>query len=133
MTHAKKLGKIVEIFLYYWEEYLSKNPTRLTEKINVKKMLICRTPFLGQHKYECPDCGYSINVPHSCKSRFCSVCGYTATEAWIAIRFNTILNCGYQHVVVTIPKRLRWMLKINRIVTLNMFSRLVAELSLIHI
>jgi hypothetical protein len=124
---VRKPRKITEIFVCYWKEYLATHSARETERINVKKMLICRTPFLGKHVYACPTCDYQIEVPHSCKSRFCSVCGYKSTEDWVAIQFNRILNCGYHHVVITVPKLYRWMIKLDRVTTLNMFSRLAAE------
>lgn len=107
--------------------YLKQNEVRETERINVSKMLVCRTPLLGKHIYECGKCGHTVEVPHSCKSRFCSPCGTIAIENWIAERFPALLDCGYHHVVVTLPAVFRYMIKMYRTEALNLFSQCVAE------
>src|SRR3972149_3000937 len=48
---------------------------RLSIIVNVLKLLVCRTSFLGYHQFVCPTCSKSMKVPHSCKSRFCPSCG----------------------------------------------------------
>lgn len=120
-------GKLKTIFLNHWEEYKRTHVVRTTENINVLKMLSCRTPLLGKHVYTCPSCSYELEVPHSCKSRFCSVCGYLATENWIKDRGSVLLDCYYHHVVVTVPAYFRWMLKQDRKLTLNLFAKSAAS------
>lgn len=120
-------GKLRTIFLDHWEKYRSENIVRPVENINVLKMLSCRTPLLGKHIYNCPTCDYTLEIPHSCKSRFCSVCGYVAMENWIRKRFSFLLNCHYHHVVVTVPSFFRWIIKQDRTLTLNLFAKLAAE------
>lgn len=110
-----------------WQSYCSKNKIRLVEEENVRKVLSCRTYLLGKHSYHCPKCGYTKEKPHSCKSRFCTICGILALENWVLSRFNTILNCHYQHVVVTIPASFYWMVKLNRKLVLNMFLRMAVN------
>ena len=117
------IGKIKTIFADKWGEYRTTNKVRNIENINVLKMLSCRTALLGKHVYRCQGCGYEREVPHSCKSRFCSVCGYTATEEWIRKRFPVLLNCWYHHVVVTVPSFFRWIINLDRTLTLNLFAR----------
>src|SRR3989338_6597980 len=56
---------------------------RLSIIVNVLKLLVCRTSFLGYHQFVCPTCSKSMKVPHSCKSRFCPSCGKKATDIWI--------------------------------------------------
>lgn len=72
--------------------------------INVLKILVCRTSFLGYHHYICPKCKKSIKVPHTCKSRFCSSCGKKATDNWIKTRFNTLPKTTWQHITFTMPE-----------------------------
>ena len=121
---GKKTGKIRQIFLDNWESYLAKHPERRAVEVeNVLKMLSCRTELMGYHLYICPSCSEGEFVPHSCKSRFCSVCGYTATDNWIRLQFNKILNCWYYHVVVTIPSFFRWMVKRERKKMLKLMLR----------
>ena len=121
------LGKIRTIFADNWERYRKENKVRAVENENVLRMLSCRTPLLGSHLYICPDCGHSLEVPHTCKSRFCSVCGYIATANWIRDRFNFLLDCHYHHVVVTIPAYFRWIVRLDRTLVLNMFARVAAD------
>lgn len=95
---------------------------------NIYKMLMCRTGLLGCHWYACPlGCGFEVLVPHSCKSRFCSCCGYKITDDWIKVRFNYLLNCPYQHVVVTVPAAYRWMIKLDKKIALNFFLHCATE------
>jgi len=124
---VKTIGKIRTIFLDKWEEYRKENSVRLVEKENVNKMLSCRTPLMGKHLYKCELCDYEVELPHTCKSRFCPVCGYAATDNWIRSRFSFLLDCYYHHVVVTVPAYFRWMIKQNRTLTLNLFAKLAAE------
>jgi hypothetical protein len=72
------------IFSQYWDLYLSwyKGKIRAAVYENVEKILKCRTPQLGFHLYQCPECSRVRLIPHSCKSRFCSACGKIATDRW---------------------------------------------------
>jgi len=122
-----RIGKLRAIIISYIEKYLEKHSLRETEKDNIFKILMCRTPLLGSHTYACPECGQIREIPHSCKSRFCSVCGYVALQKWIRKRFSFFLNCEYHHVVVTIPACFRWMIKLDRNLTLNLFAKTAAN------
>jgi len=124
------LGIIRTVILDHWEEYVKDNYVRPTENENVLKMLSCRTPLLGKHIYKCPQCGKELEVPHSCKSRFCSLCGYVANINWMRDRFPFILDCHYHHVVVTVPAYFRWIIKRDRVKTLNLFIRTAADVIL---
>ncbi|NCS32553.1 hypothetical protein GW793_03595 [bacterium] len=57
-----------------WERFYSKHKQRIRDSVveNINKLLLCRTQELGFHKYQCPHCGETVVVPHSCKSRICS-------------------------------------------------------------
>jgi len=126
----KGIGKLRRIFANHWEEYkLSEYKEKITKNIetNIKKVLACRTLLLGEHIYECPKCKKQRRVPHSCKSRFCSVCGYIAIENWITRRLPFLLKCEYHHVVATIPATFRWMIKTNKTQALNMFAKTVSD------
>lgn len=120
-------GKIRTIFLDHYEEYRKKYSIRSVEDENIIKMLSCRTPLRGKHIYKCPNCGKEKEVPHSCKSRFCSVCGYVANLDWMRKRFGFILDCHYHHIVVTVSAYFRWIIKQDRTRTLNLFARVAAE------
>jgi len=122
----KHIGKIKQIFGVGWEAYCKNNPVRPAITMNVHKMMACRTELMGFRQWVCPSCGVSRKVPHTCKSRFCSICGMVATENWIRRQFGFLLNCSYQHVVVTIPFEVRWIAKRCRKEVLCAMSRIAA-------
>ena len=100
--------KLRDIFLDNgnWWRFFLKHPQliRMSIIINVLKMLVCRTGFLGYHFFICPKCKKSIKAPHTCKSRFCSSCGKKATDDWIKTSFNTLPDTIWQHITFTIPR-----------------------------
>ncbi|MBU1685685.1 IS91 family transposase [Patescibacteria group bacterium] len=112
------------MFLYngnWWKLFLKhRNLIRSSIVINVLKLLSCRTTFLGYHIFSCLNCGHSIRVPHSCKSRFCSSCGKKATDNWIKNRFNALPNTAWQHITFTIDARLKDLFWLNR----HLFNKL---------
>lgn len=99
--------KLRNIFLdngNWWKLFIKhRDLIRTSIIINVLKLLVCRTSFLGFHVFICPKCYRSIKVPHSCKSRFCPSCGKKLTDDWIKNRFNTLPNTTWQHITFTMP------------------------------
>ena len=112
MEIVKSYGKatIKQIFLDHWEEYLKKNLMWLSPHIvdEVERMLACRDPLKsGYHMYACPEHSLEkVYVPHSCKSRFCNVCGVNQTNKWMNEATSYFPDCGYFHLVFTIPDTL---------------------------
>ena len=103
--------KLRDLFLdngNWWRFFLAhRDLIRKAILINVLKMLVCRTTFLGWHVFVCPTCRRSIKAPHSCKSRFCSSCGKKATDHWIQTAFNTLPDTIWQHITWTLPAQLQ--------------------------
>jgi len=101
MEIVKSFGKytIKQIFFDHWEEYLKKNLMWLSPHIvdEVERMLACRDPLKsGYHMYACPEHPLEkVYVPHSCKSRFCNVCGVNQTNKWMNEATSYFPNCGY--------------------------------------
>ena len=60
-----------------WETYQRGGVyvVREVEKREVDKMLACLDPEKGHSVYMCVECGKTKVVPHTCKSRICTVCG----------------------------------------------------------
>jgi len=110
--------KLRDIFLdngNWWKLFLKhKHLIRLSIIINVLKLLVCRTSFLGYHHFVCPNCSKSIKTPHSCKSRFCPSCGKKATDIWIKNGFNTLPRTTWQHITFTMPDELWNFFWLNR-------------------
>lgn len=110
--------KLRDIFLdngNWWKLFLShRNLIRRSIIINVLKLLVCRTGFLGYHLFVCSHCGKSVKAPHSCKSKFCSPCGKKATDNWIKTQFNTLPKTTWQHITFTLPEQLWDFFWVNR-------------------
>lgn len=99
----------------WWKFFLThRRLIRTSIIINVLKVLVCRTRFLGYHFFVCPKCHQSIKAPHSCKSRFCSSCGKKATDDWIKNSFNTLPDTTWQHITFTMPNLLWDFFWVNR-------------------
>ena len=110
--------KLRDIFLdngNWWKLFLKhQHLIRLCIIVNVLKLLVCRTSFLGYHHFICHTCSKSIKVPHSCKSRFCPSCGKKATDIWIKNSFNTLPRTIWQHITFTMPSELWDFFWLNR-------------------
>jgi hypothetical protein len=104
------------IFKNHWPEFYLKHGNNIRPDIilNVTKMLSCRTHALGYHSYICPCCGNTLNVPHTCKSRFCSSCGKKATDQWIRKNMVVLPNTTWQHITFTMPSELWDLFWLNR-------------------
>lgn len=74
----------------------------------------CRTGALGGHLLKCDSCPHEKYAYHSCRSRFCPKCGYTARTEWVAKRTQDLLPCPYFHVVFTLPSELRALVLRNK-------------------
>ena len=90
--------------------------------INVLKLLICRTKYLGYQLYKCCTCGSLKKVPHSCKSRFCPSCGKRQTDAWVSNSFDSLPNTSWQHITFTMPDKLWDLFWLNRSIMNDMPS-----------
>ncbi len=102
--------KIRTILLHngnWWKFFLKhRHLIRTSIIINILKLLVCRTTFLGYHLIVCPKCFHNKKVPHSCKSKFCSSCGKKGTDNWIKNKFNTLPKTKWQHITFSIDERL---------------------------
>ena len=79
---------------------------------NVWKVINCREPDgLGYSTFACPTHPTEIcHVPHSCKSRFCSICAKVQIDKWVANMNQLFPNCSYFHITFTVPSQFRTLL-----------------------
>lgn len=110
-------GKITikQIFKDHWESVLAKHRDSIPDYAitTVNRMLSCRDPEkLGYAKYSCPDHPQTVKVvPHSCKTRFCNVCGVLQTNKWMHKAFSLLPNVSYYHITFTVPDYLWYFFK----------------------
>lgn len=127
MEIVKGPVSIARIFLDQnnWRRYLAwrGDETDAWERQVVNKALACRTPALGCHAYVCEDCGLARLIPHSCKTTFCSSCATARTDAWCEDLLSELLEVPYRHLILTLPKELRHLIRVNKKVLLNRLYR----------
>lgn len=111
-----------------WQNFYNKHQALIRDDIvwNIEKLFSCRTD-MGFHKYVCLDCGHTVTVPHTCKSRICSTCGTIATDNWIASSLNEFLDVPYQHIVFSMPSSINTLISFNRKLLLNTLFTCVRE------
>lgn len=111
--NSKKVtGTIAQIFEDHWETFYSSNKLiidkyRPNANKEVHKIIDCYNKDLGCSVYECPNCNDIVFIGHTCKSRFCSSCGYKYKKQRVNSILQTAYNCPHRHIVFTIPKQLR--------------------------
>ena len=79
---------------------------------NVWKVINCREPDgLGYATFACPIHSSEFQrVPHSCKSRFCSICAKVQIDKWVTNMNQLFPNCSYFHITFTVPSQFRTLL-----------------------
>ena len=106
-----KYFKLKDIFNDFWYDFLdfaeSKNlKIRKVVLRDVERMMICKTPHLGYSTYHCSECGNTLSVYNTCKSRFCNSCGVKYAKQRSLYIESKLLNCNHRHLVFTIPDKL---------------------------
>lgn len=108
----KSTGIIASIFEYYWEKTYTDNKDiidmyRPNASTEIQKVIDCYNKNLGCSVYECPHCHDIVFIGHTCKSRFCSSCGYKYKNDRVESVLQTAYNCNHRQIVFTIPEQLR--------------------------
>jgi len=91
-----------------WETYKKSNECiiREVEIREVEKMLSCMDPKKGYSVYMCVNCGKTKKLPHSCKSRICSVCGKKHADEWAEKINKEMYAVPYRHIILTVSDQL---------------------------
>ncbi|MCB1194312.1 MAG: transposase [Leptospiraceae bacterium] len=66
----------------------------------VQKLIDCGNFLNGFQKYTCKECGISLVVPFTCKSRLCLSCNRKKLFSWSS-NLSYILNTDFHHIHVT--------------------------------
>lgn len=96
-------------FEEFWEKLSYRLPKDMREHIFnvVQKSLHCGDISKGYAEYMCMECGESVKVGFTCKSKFCVKCGRLYTLKWVDKQQENMLNVAHRHSVFTIPEELR--------------------------
>ena len=76
--------------------------------------MCCKGPDRGYFVYYCSKCDECIEKSLGCNSRLCSDCGKRYTDQWAKTLSRKIFNVPHRHAVMTLPDRLRPVLKDDR-------------------
>jgi len=109
---------VKEIFTdnHNWDRYyyVHRREVRPVERAEVEKMLSCKGPERGCFVYYCPTCEEYRTISLGCNSRLCSECGKRYTDQWAKRLSEAMFDVPHRHAVLTLPDRLREVLKEDR-------------------
>ncbi len=100
-----------------WKDYVPAGSHKVLQQI-----YNCRTAVLGYHYYKCSniDCNNVHYQYHSCRNRHCPECDQHKQDDWAEARQNELIPVKYFHVVFTLPKELKNIVELNRILLYNL-------------
>lgn len=94
---------VQDIAVTHCEDFLEKHPVNQNQRRALQAISACRTPLLGENAYVCPNCDHVQFAYRSCGNRHCPQCQTADKELWLEKKSQDLLNCGYFHVVFTVP------------------------------
>lgn len=120
--------EIADIFRRYGSEYLEKFAQKMlpSHKRAFHDIINCRSGAFGAHIDSCDKCGYTHLFYHSCCNRSCPKCHSTHTKKWLLDKEKLLLPVNYFHLVFTLPKELRFLVRSNQTVLLNCLTKAAA-------
>jgi len=109
---APEIGKssptLAEVIRQFGPDYLRAREGKIpaSHLAVLEAISQCRTPALGGHRYQCPECGFQHFVYHACRNRHCPQCQKLDQQKWLQARLKELLPIKYFHVTFTIPSAL---------------------------
>ncbi len=121
--------EVADVFRRYGEAYRQKHDASMStaQRRVMTAIEVCRTAALGGHLEQCDECGHERNAYNSCADRHCPKCQSLARADWIRDRQAELLDCGYFHVVFTVPEEIAAIAYQNKTVVYGIFFRAAAE------
>ena len=116
---------ISDIVRTYSGRYLSNYPVSHEQQKLLRDISICRTAVLGGHVDPCDSCNYLKVHYNSCRNRGCPICQGLDRERWLEARKAELLECGYFHVVFTLPHELNPLIFCNKKLLLDLLFNTV--------
>ncbi len=91
-----------------WPRYKQEYAEQVSEHqiAEVEKMVACGERSQGFATYICLDCGESVPVCFSCKSRVCSSCGKVYADEWAQQLSSRMFNVTHRPITFTLPAEL---------------------------
>jgi hypothetical protein len=82
---------------------------------------------LGGHVYECPACGESHYLYHSCRNRHCPKCQNDKAQQWLEKQQDLLLPVPYFLLTFTLPEKLRHVARSHQKLVYDLLFRASAE------
>lgn len=122
------MPELAEVFRQFGPQYLKRFQDRmLPSHIRaLRDISACRTEALGGHVFQCDECATLHYAYHSCKNRHCPKCHGTDTRNWLEKWREKLLPVLYFHLVFTLPKELREIVRAHQKVLLGILCRAAA-------
>ncbi len=121
--------EMADVFRRYGEDYRQKHGASMSpaQRRVMTAVELCRTAALGGHLERCDQCGHERNAYNSCSDRHCPKCQSLARAEWIRNRQVELLDCGYFHVVFTVPEEIAVIAYQNKAVVYGILFRAAAQ------
>jgi hypothetical protein len=122
------MPKLAEIFRLFGPGYLERFERRMvpSHRRALDDITDCRTEALGGHVYQCAQCEAKHYAYHSCRNRHCPQCGGKNAHKWLDRCRNRLLPVRYFHLVFTLPKELRELVRSHQKVLLGVLCQAAA-------
>jgi hypothetical protein len=98
--------ELADVFRQFGPSYQRDRAVPLAQRRVMSAISQCRTAALGGHAERCDRCGHRRVHYNSCANRHCPKCQSLARARWIEDRQSELLDCGYFHVVFTVPEEI---------------------------
>jgi len=100
--------KLILLLNDNWKNYKEEGKYKIrdVEIKEVEKMLNCMDPEKTYSVYMCRKCGEMKVIPHSCRSRICSICGKKHADEWSEKINREMYAVPYRHIILTISDKL---------------------------
>jgi hypothetical protein len=121
--------EVADVFRRYGEAYRQQHGASMSsaQRRVMTAIELCRTAALGGHLERYDECGHERNAYNSCSDRHCPKCQSLARAEWIRDRQAELLDCGYFHVVFTVPEEIAVIAYQNKAVVYGILFRAAAE------
>jgi hypothetical protein len=117
--------EMAEIFCCHGPPYRAKFGHKMlpSHKQVMRAIEQCRTPALGGHVYDCPECDETQYLYHSCRNRHCPKCQNGKGQQWLEKQQDLLLPVPYFLVTFTLPSGLRRVARSHQEMVYNLLFR----------
>jgi hypothetical protein len=117
--------EMAEIFRCHGPQYRAKFGHKMlpSHKQVMRAIEQCRTPALGGHVYDCPQCDETQYLYHSCRNRHCPKCQNGKGQQWLEKQQDLLLPVPHFLVTFTLPSGLRRLARSHQELMYNLLFR----------